>query len=178
MKITVDMIMEKDPCEVYNRSTVEKLFGENESLTLMQILDLEIPVGDRMWAVTRFLGDRSNRLFAADCAERCLAWIGNVELKKGTSELIGSVRMYANGEITYKQLAAYRASYMVAYREAYRETYSAADNEAYSAAYWAAYRAEYWEADNAAYWAVAADRAAEREWQINRIREYILEVEK
>ena len=73
MKITVKDIMGKNPCREYSEERVTKLWNGRESLTLVDILDLDIPADDRIWAVSRFLPTKEVRLFAADCAESVLS---------------------------------------------------------------------------------------------------------
>ena len=67
-KITVDNIMAHKPCEEYPKERVEELWGGKESLSLLDILDLNIPAEDRIRAVTWFLSDAENRYFARWCA--------------------------------------------------------------------------------------------------------------
>lgn len=187
MKITVDMMMAKDLKICYSRDQVEALWGDNCSLTLMEISEFDIPVEDRIWAITRFLDNKSNRLFAADCSERLIVSIENATLKKQNENLIVNVRMFAHGKITAEQLAAYRAAYGDANRASYWAAYWVADWDATRASYWAEVGDAYWAAvgaadgaanraaNRAAYWAAvgAADGAAERTWQLKKIREYI-----
>ena len=67
-RVTVDDIMAKKPCNEYPREQVEALWGSRESLTLTEVLDLDIPAKDRVWAVTRFLSKEEKRYFARWCA--------------------------------------------------------------------------------------------------------------
>jgi len=69
-KVTVDDIMAHYPCDEYPRERVEELWSGKESLTLTEILDLDIPAEDRIWAVTRFLTDEKNGQFARWCSLR------------------------------------------------------------------------------------------------------------
>ena len=50
MTITVNDIMALPPCSDYPRERVEALWGDRESLTRSEILDLPIPAADRVWA--------------------------------------------------------------------------------------------------------------------------------
>jgi len=67
-EVTVDDVMAKKPCNEYPREQVEALWGSRESLTLTEVLDLDIPAKDRVWAVTRFLSKEEKRYFARWCA--------------------------------------------------------------------------------------------------------------
>jgi len=49
--LTVSNIMSLNPC--YSESRVRELFGDRESLTLVEILTLDIPPQDRIWVLTR-----------------------------------------------------------------------------------------------------------------------------
>ena len=53
LKVTVDQVMSWLPCEDYTRERVEELFAGREALSAMEILELDIPVGDKLWAVLR-----------------------------------------------------------------------------------------------------------------------------
>lgn len=44
---TVDEVMELEPC--YSRERVEELWGERESLSALDVCDLDIPAVDRLW---------------------------------------------------------------------------------------------------------------------------------
>ena len=116
--------MDKNPCDDYDEDTVRGLWGDNDCLSLCDILDLEIPAEDRIWAVTQFLCDRSNRLFAADCAESVLHLFEAERPNDNLPRLaIQAARDYANGT---KDAAA---------RDAARDAASAASAAA-SAAAW------------------------------------------
>jgi hypothetical protein len=53
MTLTVDQIMSYSPCLTYPRSRVKALWAGRPSLTLLEILDLDIPAEDRVWVLTR-----------------------------------------------------------------------------------------------------------------------------
>ena len=67
-KVTVDDIMAHYPCDEYPRERVEELWSGKESLTLTEILDLDIPAKDRIWAVTEFLSEEETGQFTRWCA--------------------------------------------------------------------------------------------------------------
>ena len=70
MKVTVSDIMSKKPCEEWTEEKIRKYIGEGK--TLRQILKIkEIQEGDRIWCITKFLDDKTNREFAIWCARQC-----------------------------------------------------------------------------------------------------------
>ena len=198
MKITVEMVMAKKTCPYYTLERLSKLAGDG--LTLLEILNLDIPEKDRIWAVTRFLPDIENRKFAIWCAKSCkseipeiIAYIYAIErfymLKTGTEEKMisaswaaysasyqaaDSASYQAADSAAYKAAdwAASRAAYSAAYSAAYRAAHWAAYGAAYGAAYWAAYGA----ADSAAYGAAAAYGVC-RESQLAYLREICARIE-
>jgi hypothetical protein len=52
---TVDEIMATRPCADYPRERVEELWGGRESLTVVEIAALDIPLLDRLYQVIRLL---------------------------------------------------------------------------------------------------------------------------
>jgi hypothetical protein len=140
-KITVAQIMKKKPCPEYTEEIVTDLVGDDK--TLMELLDLDIPMSDRIWVTTQFLDDKTNREFAIWCARQCETDI--IEITK----YIDTIEKYYAGEATDEEL-------MAAYWAASSAACWAASSAASSAACWAASSA----ADRAACW--AADRAADR----------------
>lgn len=52
-RLSVDEIMGMKPCEAYPEARVQELFGERETLSLIQILDLDIPAKDRLRVMLR-----------------------------------------------------------------------------------------------------------------------------
>jgi len=165
MKVTVDMIMGKTPCEEWTRERVEEQIGEGK--TLLEILDLDIEARGRIWAVTRFLPDEINRAFAIWCARQCKPDVSEIR------EYIDTIERYYAGEATKEELeAADRAAGSAADSAADRDAYSAA----YSAAYWAAYSAVAWAAAGGAAQR-AADGAEMRQRQIDKLKQMIKEGE-
>ena len=51
--MTVQDIMCLRPCAAYPESRVRELWGDRESLSLVEILRLDIPAEDRIWVLTR-----------------------------------------------------------------------------------------------------------------------------
>ena len=50
---TVDEMMEEKPCAKYTEKVIKNLWAGREQLSLIDILALDIPSADRMWAVWR-----------------------------------------------------------------------------------------------------------------------------
>jgi len=169
--ITVEQIMSWGPCDDYPEPRVRELFGDHKSVTPIEILDYPgIPVADRLWVLLRedIIPARELREFACDCAERVLPlWDARYPDDARPRDCIAVARRYARGEATKKELdagcaAAYAAADAFASAAAYA-AYAAMD-----AAYVAAYVAAYAAAD-------AAER--EREWQVERLREVLSDME-
>lgn len=71
--ITLYDIRKLKPCYDPGRYAPDDWSG-----TLIDILKAEqIPASDRIWVVTQYLGDRTNRLFAVWCARQAIALIEN-----------------------------------------------------------------------------------------------------
>ena len=140
MKITIADIHAKNPC--YDPT---KYLPENWSGTLCDILRVDAaPAADRIWCVTQFLDDRTNRLFAVWCARESLKIVTNPDSRSVAA--CDVAERFANGEATAEELVAARDAAYAA------DAYAAA---AYAAARDAAYAA----ARDAAYAAYAADAA-------------------
>ncbi len=173
MEITVDDIMEHYPDVIYySREKIEELFGGKEYLTLMDISQLENQIISRIWIITLFLDDRTNRMFAADCVEHAAEKIKDRKLREIADELVKQMRRCANGEITVNDLA----KHCYRYDDLYRTVNCAIEHVAYRAANLTAYRIAYFSAYNAIDWGV--DWVKERHWQLERIKHYIRETEK
>jgi len=67
MKITVDNIMAAGPCENYTRERVEALWDGRDALEPEEILALDIPREDIIWAITKVV-------IRDDCQRRLLAY--------------------------------------------------------------------------------------------------------
>ena len=120
--------------------------------------------------------ERTARLFACDCAEHVLhLFEDEYPDDKRVRLAIETARRYANGEATDEELiAACHAAWDIAWaaRAAARAAAWDADRAARTAtrAARAAARDAAWDADSYAAWA-AED--AEREWQADRLRQYL-----
>ena len=164
MKITCDMIRKHNPC--YDPSKYADC--EKDSKSLLEILQMyEVPAKDRVWVVTRFLDDKTNRLFAVWCAREALKLVDKPDPRSIAA--CDVAERFANGDATKEELnAAYAAD-----AAAYAAAYAAADAAAYAAAYAAyaaadaAYDAAADAADAAAAY-VAADAAADAAYDAAR----------
>ena len=171
---TVDDMMALSPC--YTRARVVELWGPRRGLTALDILDLDIPAQDRLWALWRVLPE-TERAQAIDLTvERAVmthcvacgvpaveAWAQAWLSGEDRSATAASAATAANSAATAANSAA-SAAYHAAYRAA-KSADCAAD-----AAYYAANAAYY--AANAAYY--AADAAyTERNAQLADIREVL-----
>ena len=111
--------MKKITAEMITEERVRKYIGKGK--TLKEILEIkEVSEKDRIWCVTRFLPDKTNRAFAIWCAQQCRTDVQEIK------DYIKVIKRYYAGKATDEEL-------MAAERAAYR----AADG----AAYWAAYKA-------------------------------------
>jgi hypothetical protein len=162
----------------YDAERIAKLYAGRESLTALDILTLDIPAEDRIWAVTQegVCPDPILWTFACDCTERALPNYERVYPDDDRPrQAVNARRRWLIGKCSGEELraaadaadAAYSAAADAAYSAAaasnsvYRAADSAAD-AACIAAYIAAYRAAYIAAYNSAYRAAynTAARAA------------------
>ena len=172
MIITTGMIMEKKPCKEYTQERIKGLVGEGK--TLLELTELDIPALDRVWVITMFLDDKTNRKFAIWCARR-----HKIDNKK-IAEHIDITEKYYDGKATKEELdTAYLAAYSGAYSAAYYTANFAANSVAYYAAYFAAYSVAHSVADCAAYRVadsladLAANPEVEQKLQIEKLKELI-----
>ena len=144
--VTVDQVLSWNPCLRYNRERVTELFAGRETLTVLDILALDIPPADRMWAVLRkeFFSDERLHNLTCDFAEHVIHLCGD-DLR--TQAAIDAKRAWLRGETSDDELTA---------------AFDAARAAASAAA-----RAAAW----AAAWDAASDAAwdAEQKWQLERI---------
>jgi len=134
MKITVDMILAKNPCEGWTKSRIKKYIGKGKTIPeCLKLLDVkDVSAADKIWTATQFFSDKMNREFAIWCARSCKTNIKEIK------DYIDTIEKFYSGKATEKELNT-------AYSVAYRAAYIAAD----SAAYWAAGRAAYRDAERA-----------------------------
>jgi hypothetical protein len=110
MTVTVDDVMSWEPCKEYSRERVTALFAGRETITAFDVLDMDIPAEDRLWAVLRMVPDPILHEFACRIAEAVLMR----ERRAGREPdlrnwaAIGAKRKWLRGEIDGKELYAAR----------------------------------------------------------------------
>ena len=159
--VTVDDVMAWRPC--YRRAKVKRLFADRDRLTALDILDLDIPPQDRLWAVLRdpFMSAPLRTQFAADCAERVLhIYEARYPGDDRPRRAIAAARTGIGAAAAYAAPASAAAYAAACAAHAAHAAHAAAYDAAYDAAY--AYDA-----------ACAAACDAEQAWQLSRVREII-----
>jgi len=169
-KVTVDDIMEREPCEGYPRERVEELWGGKNTLTLTEILNLGVPAADRIWATLQFLSNEENGQFARWCSLRVVhLWdcpdVVMQYLETGDEELRDAAW---NAAWDAWDATAAAAAHSAAWNAAHAAALNAALNTALNAAWdaWGATTAA--AAAHAAAWNAA--RGEEREKQIEKLK--------
>jgi len=168
MKITVDQIMDWDPCSDYTRERVEELWAGNDGLEPLEIAVLDISVEDILWTLLHpeIIPEKQLHLLACDFADAALELIESPDPRSVAA--VQAKRYWVAGDITDNELATARAAAWATASAAD----SAADRAAARAAAWATASAAASAAANAAAWAAAwaaanaadsaADSAADR----------------
>ena len=110
--VTVDEVMSWEPCKEYPRERVTALFADRETITALDVLEMDIPAEDRLWAVLReeMVPAPILHEFACRCAEAALMQ----ERKAGREPdprswaAIEAKRKWMRGEIDDNELRAAR----------------------------------------------------------------------
>ena len=145
LAVTVDDVMSWRLCDGYTRERVTALFAGRKTITALDVLDMDIPAEDRLWAVLRMVPDPILHEFACRIAEAVLMR----ERRAGREPdlrnwaAIGAKRKWLRGEIDGKELYA-------AWHAAQYAAWYAAMNDARYAAWYAAWYAARYAARNAA----------------------------
>jgi hypothetical protein len=165
------------PCPAYTRERLEELAAGRESLTVVEILGLDIPARDKMWVVLRepVLGTELYRAFGHACADRA---VERHALHCG----IPKVEQWAARWLSGK--AATKAAAKAARNAASAAAWNAARSAAWSAE--AAAEAAIGDAAGDAVWSAGAAAGAaagdaigaaagttEREWQVQKLKELL-----
>ena len=147
---------------------VAEVAGKRRSMSVAEVLALEsVSVADRIWVGIALLDERSQRLFACDCAEHTLGiFERDYPNDNRPRDTIAVARRFADGDATLEELDAARDAAWDAARYAARDAARAAAWDAARAAAWDAAR----DAARDAAWTAARD--AEREWQLETLRRY------
>jgi hypothetical protein len=108
LTVTMDQVLSWEPC--YSREQIGTLFAGRERITALDVLSMDIPVEDHLWAVLReeLISPRTLRLFAVWCARQALALIDNPDPRSIMA--CGVAERYTNGEATAEELAAARVA--------------------------------------------------------------------
>ena len=137
LAVTVDNVMSWRLCDGYTRYRVKTLFAGREAITALDVLEMDIPAEDRLWAVLRMVPDPILHEFACRIAEAVLMR----ERRAGREPdlrnwaAIGAKRKWLRGEIDGKELyAAREAAQDVAWCAAWYAAWYAARNAARSVA--------------------------------------------
>ena len=167
---TIDDVMSWGPCGSvdpddgpYNRGYVTGLFAGRESLTVDDVLDLDIPDADKLWVVLRepLLTEADLHELACRLAEEVLPIFERAYPNDNRPRLaIEAKRKWLKGEITDDELAAAEAAARAAsWTSEWATVWATAEDEAWAAA------------------EVAARRAATRARQVDIIKNYLAEGE-
>lgn len=170
-RLSVDDVMGMERCEEYHEDRVRELFGDRETLSLLEILDLNIPAKDRVCVMLQdgVVEDEALRRFANVVADRAVQ--NHALTYEPTREW---AEKWLSGEDRSEQSA------WSAVRSSMETKYCAAVASAARAAYWAAVAARRaLMAAGAAEWArmAATSGRAERELQVADMRRLLLEAE-
>jgi hypothetical protein len=170
--VTIAQVMQRRPCFQYAESRVADLFAGRETLSALDVIALDIPAADRLWACLHedLVDERTLRLFACDCAERALIRERDAgrEPDARNFEAIAVSRRYAAGDATGSEMAA---AWDSAWDAAWDASRAAAWDSAWDAA-WdasrAAARAAAWDAARAASRSAARAAARAAAWDAAR----------
>lgn len=134
--ITLTAFKRFNPC--YSDAQLKDIRGDKKNWTALDILALNIPVRDRLWAVLReeLIDAPILHEFACRCAEQALAIVANPDPRSVAA--IAAKRAWLKGEITDEQLGAARAAAWAAEGAAARAAAWGAAREAARAAAWEA----------------------------------------
>ncbi len=118
-RLTVDAMLDFEPCADYTHRRLKELWGRKTYLTALDILALDIPVEDRIWAITEtgIVAENLLQEFVCRCAERALRKEVAVGRKppKASYTAIKTKRAWLAGNVTARDLdtvydAAWRAA--------------------------------------------------------------------
>ena len=111
-RVKLEEILKSGSC--YSEDRIRELVGKRKSISLKNLLDMDISDADKVWAFSylSFVDDRDKRLFACACAENVLhIYESRYPGDNRPGQAIEVARRYANGEATIEELrAAWAAS--------------------------------------------------------------------
>ena len=105
--VTIDDVMAWEPCNGYTRERVTELFAGRESVTALDILDMDIPHYDRVDAVLRstLIDSKTLRALACDFAEHVLPLFeAEYPDDDRPRRLVEATRQWAAGLISYDEM--------------------------------------------------------------------------
>lgn len=103
LRLTVNDIMGLKPCARWSREEIEEYFGDRESILVTETLqDQNVSVDGRIWLGIAALSERSQRIFACDCAELELLYDGEPDDRPWAA--VEVARRYADGFATRGEL--------------------------------------------------------------------------
>jgi len=103
-KVTLLQFMLLDPC--YSEEQIIDVIGDKKEMTALEVLDLDIPAEDRLWAVLReeFIDASILHEFACRCAEEALKLVYKPDPQ--IVAVIEAKRKWIRGEIFESELTA------------------------------------------------------------------------
>jgi len=175
--LTVADVVRMGPCGLngedngvnYTRHRIKSLWSGRERLTLLEVLDLDISITDRLWCVLQAVDRRTRAILACDFAGHVLPLFEaerDEELDAARKAAKAAACVASTTWDVFKATRAARSAWAAwdaagAARNAARDARDAA---------WAA-----WDAAKDARDAAWADWAAELDWQLARTREVLEE---
>ena len=109
---TISQVLSWEPCDTYTPERVTELFAGRETVTALDILAMDIPAADRLWAVCReeLIPAATLHEFACRCAEAALLREREAEREPDARcwAAIEAKRAWLRGEIDSDQLGAAR----------------------------------------------------------------------
>lgn len=172
---TVDDVMSWHPCKEYTRERIEALWAGRPELTVLDILDLDIPAEDKLWATlhSELIPEQDLHELACRFAEDVLPiYEREYPDDHRPRRAIETKRKWLKGEATDEELESARLEAWAAVwaaRAAGARAMAIAARAAVRAAVQAA-----WAAGARAAWAVAREAAAEA-WAAREAREELAE---
>ena len=102
--VSINQVMGWRPCPNYPQKRITELFAGKEFLSWEDVVALDIPTEDKLWALLRedFIPDRELHLLACDFAEKVLHLTDDPRC----AEVIRVKRIWVDGKATYEELAA------------------------------------------------------------------------
>jgi hypothetical protein len=165
--VTVEDVLAWEPCDDYTHERLLELAAGRERMSVLEILDLDIPPDDRLWVVLRpeLIDDEDLHELACRFAEAVLPiWEAKYPEDRRPHAAIAAKRAWLRGEITGAELEAARDAAREAALVAARAKARAVAREAAREALRSAAQSEAWEASPAAARAAAREALRSAAW--------------